>query len=78
MLPSSSVINKIPIKNRTNSASAEFHCMTALIIDPRHVRAKATIYHIQRLGIINVEVASNLNQGFVIISSGKHIDVVLI
>lgn len=74
---SSNVINKIPIKNRTNSASAEFHGMTALIIDPRHVRVKAARYHIQRLGI-NVEVASNLNQGFVIISSGKRIDVVLI
>ncbi|KAL2903703.1 Histidine kinase 3 [Bienertia sinuspersici] len=56
--------------NQTNSASAEFRGMTALIIDPRQVRVKVARYHIRRLGI-KVEVAPNLNQALVIISARK-------
>ncbi|KNA07047.1 hypothetical protein SOVF_175550 [Spinacia oleracea] len=75
---SSDVIKNKPTKTPTNSTSAEFQGMTALVIDPRQVRVKVARYHILRLGI-NVEVAQDLNQGSVIISTGKpRIDMVFI
>lgn len=49
--------------NQSSSATSEFRGMTALVVDPRPVRAKVARYHIQRLGI-NVESAPDLNQGF--------------
>ncbi|KAF3431031.1 hypothetical protein FNV43_RR25761 [Rhamnella rubrinervis] len=58
------------IINQANTASYEFQGMTALIIDPRLVRAKVSRYHIQRLGI-QVEVVSDLNQCLSIISNGN-------
>ncbi|KMT07440.1 hypothetical protein BVRB_6g150600 [Beta vulgaris subsp. vulgaris] len=74
---SNEIKNKL-LKNQINLASAEIQGMTALIIDPRQVRVKVARYHFRRLGI-NVEVASDLNQGFAIISTGKPcIDMVLI
>ncbi|XP_021745166.1 histidine kinase 3-like [Chenopodium quinoa] len=74
----SSSTKKQPTKNQNSSASAEFQGMTALIIDPRQVRVKVARYHMLRLGI-NVEVAPDLNQGSVIISTGKPcIDMVFI
>uniref|UniRef100_A0A5B6ZIH2 histidine kinase n=1 Tax=Davidia involucrata TaxID=16924 RepID=A0A5B6ZIH2_DAVIN len=67
-----------PINNQSNSVSSEFRGMTALVVDPRPVRAKVSRYHIQRLGI-QVEVVSDLNQGFSCISSGNTvIDMALI
>ncbi|KAL0004607.1 hypothetical protein SO802_012168 [Lithocarpus litseifolius] len=66
------------INNQSNSASTEFQGMTALVVDPRPVRAKVSRYHIQRLGI-SVEVVSDLNQGWSNISSGNGaIDIVLV
>jgi len=66
------------INNQSNSASTEFQGMTALVVDPRPVRAKVSRYHIQRLGI-SVEVVSDLNQGWSNISSGNgDIDIVLV
>ncbi|XP_057503125.1 histidine kinase 3-like isoform X1 [Actinidia eriantha] len=66
------------INHQSNSASSEFQGMTALLVDPRPVRAKVSRYHIQRLGI-HVEVVPNLNQGFSRIDSGNIvIDMVLI
>lgn len=74
---SKEIKNKL-MNNQTNSALAEFHGMTALIIDPRQARVKVARYHFQRLGI-NLEVAPDLNQGFVIVSAGKPcIDMVFI
>ncbi|GFS46541.1 histidine kinase 3 [Actinidia rufa] len=58
------------INHQSNSASSEFRGMTALLVDPRPVRAKVSRYHIQRLGI-HVEVVPNLNQGFSRIDSGN-------
>ncbi|KAA8533325.1 hypothetical protein F0562_033142 [Nyssa sinensis] len=70
--------NNQQINNQSNSVSSEFWGMTALVVDPRPVRAKVSRYHIQRLGI-QVEVASDLNQGFSCISSGNTvIDMVLV
>ncbi|XP_057949602.1 histidine kinase 3 [Malania oleifera] len=66
------------INNQSSPVSSEFKGMTALVIDPRSVRAKASRYHIQRLGI-HVEVASDLHQGFSSISSSnKKVDMVLV
>ncbi|XP_020229815.1 histidine kinase 3 [Cajanus cajan] len=58
------------INDQPQSASSEFEGMTALIIDPRPVRAKVSRYHIQRLGI-RVEMVSDLNQGLSTISNGN-------
>ncbi|KAG5029400.1 hypothetical protein JHK87_012914 [Glycine soja] len=58
------------INNQPHSASSEFEGMTALIIDPRSVRAKVSRYHIQRLGI-HVEMVSDLKQGLSTISNGN-------
>ncbi|KAE8023704.1 hypothetical protein FH972_009375 [Carpinus fangiana] len=60
----------VPINNQSKSTSSEFQGMTALVVDPRPVRAKVSRYHIQRLGI-RVEVVPDLNQGFANISSGN-------
>ncbi|XP_057494045.1 histidine kinase 3-like [Actinidia eriantha] len=66
------------INTQSSSVSSEFWGMTALIVDPRTVRAKVSRYHIQRLGI-RVEVVPHLNQVFSRIGSGKTaIDTVLI
>lgn len=66
------------INNQSNSLSSEFRGMTALVVDPRIVRVKASRYHIQRLGI-HVEVAADLSLGFSLLSSGnKVIDMILI
>ncbi|KAL5552627.1 hypothetical protein UlMin_040028 [Ulmus minor] len=58
------------INNQPNTASSEFRGMTALVVDPRPVRAKVSRYHIQRLGI-RVELVSDLNQGLSVISGGN-------
>ncbi|KAF2292901.1 hypothetical protein GH714_029717 [Hevea brasiliensis] len=58
------------ISNQSNAISSEFHGMTALVVDPRPVRAKVSRYHIQRLGI-NVEVVSDLNQALCSTSNGN-------
>ncbi|GFS33893.1 histidine kinase 3 [Actinidia rufa] len=66
------------INKQSSSVASEFRGMTALIVDPRTVRAKVSRYHIQRLGI-RVEVVPDLNQGFSRIGSGNTvIDTVLI
>lgn len=57
------------INNQPNLASSEFQGMTALVIDPRPVRANVLRYHIKRLGI-RVEIAPDLNQGLSVISNG--------
>ncbi|KAL8137799.1 hypothetical protein V2J09_003800 [Rumex salicifolius] len=49
--------------NQSGSATSDFRGMTALVVDPRPVRAKVAKYHIQRLGI-NIEAAPDLIQGF--------------
>ncbi|PON54978.1 Histidine kinase [Trema orientale] len=59
-----------PINTQPNAASSEFQGMTALVVDPRPVRARVSRYHIERLGI-HVEVVSDLNQGLSMIGSGK-------
>ncbi|KAL2547212.1 Histidine kinase 3 [Forsythia ovata] len=51
------------INNQLNSISLEFREMRALLVDPRLVRAKVSVYHIKRLGI-HVEVVRDLNKGF--------------
>lgn len=74
----SSIKSSQQIIRQTSSGPSEFQGMTAIVVDDRHVRAKASRYHIQRLGI-NVEVVSGLNHGLTIISNGKKvIDMVLI
>ncbi|XP_061338678.1 histidine kinase 3-like [Gastrolobium bilobum] len=60
------------INNQPHPASSEFQGMTALVIDPRHVRAKVSRYHIQRLGI-HVELVSDLNQGLSTISNENQV-----
>ncbi|XP_061336918.1 histidine kinase 3-like [Gastrolobium bilobum] len=69
-LPSSNECKVQLNNNQPQSASSEFEGMTALIIDPRPVRAKVSRYHIQRLGI-HAEMVSDLNQGQSTISSGN-------
>ncbi|KAF3795470.1 Histidine kinase 3 [Nymphaea thermarum] len=49
---------------------SEFQRMTALIVDPRPVRAAVTKYHLQRLGI-RVQISSDPSQGLSTILSGK-------
>lgn len=58
------------ISNQSNNVSSEFRGMTALVVDPRPVRAKVSRYHVQRLGI-RVEVVSDLSQASSSISSGN-------
>ncbi|KAK2969319.1 hypothetical protein RJ640_030860 [Escallonia rubra] len=66
------------ISNQSSAVSSDFRGMKALVVDPRSVRAKASRYHIQRLGI-HVDVVCDLNHGFSIIGSGsKAINIVLI
>lgn len=66
------------INNQSNSVSAEFRGMIALVVDPRIVRAKVSRYHIERLGI-RVEVVPDLNQCFLTIGTGNaSINMVLI
>lgn len=66
------------INNQSNSLSSEFRGTTALVVDSRIVRVKASRYHIQRLGI-HVEVAADLSLGFSLLSSAnKVIDMILI
>ncbi|KAJ6961064.1 LOW QUALITY PROTEIN: histidine kinase 3 isoform X4 [Populus alba x Populus x berolinensis] len=49
------------IKNQCNTTPSEFQDMTALVVDPKPVRASVSRYQIQRLGI-HVELVSDLNQ----------------
>ncbi|KAF2286480.1 hypothetical protein GH714_017244 [Hevea brasiliensis] len=56
------------IGNQSNTIFSEFQGMTALVVDPRPVRAKVSRYHIQRLGI-HVEVVYDLNQALCSISN---------
>ncbi|KAF9686177.1 hypothetical protein SADUNF_Sadunf03G0131500 [Salix dunnii] len=49
-------------KNQSNTISSRFQGMTALVVDPKPVRAKVSRYQIQRLGI-HVELVLDLNQG---------------
>ncbi|KAL1328594.1 hypothetical protein AAHE18_13G384100 [Arachis hypogaea] len=58
--------------SHSNPPSSEFQGMTALIIDPRSVRAKVCGYHIQRLGI-RIELVSDLAQGLSTITEGNQI-----
>ncbi|KAI9125824.1 hypothetical protein K1719_003242 [Acacia pycnantha] len=67
--PSSTEGKTQQINNQPNLESSEFQGMTALVIDPRPIRAKVLRYHIKRLGI-RVEIASDLNQGLSVISNG--------
>eukprot|EP00268_Persea_americana_P027770 TRINITY_DN2704_c0_g1_i1.p1 TRINITY_DN2704_c0_g1~~TRINITY_DN2704_c0_g1_i1.p1 ORF type:complete len:1028 (+),score=174.65 TRINITY_DN2704_c0_g1_i1:981-4064(+) len=62
------------IKCQSDSLSSEFRGMTALVVDPRPVRAKVTKYHLQRLGI-HVEMATDLNQAFSFISTGSEVTI---
>ncbi|XP_059316481.1 histidine kinase 3 [Lycium ferocissimum] len=48
------------INNQSNSVSSDFHGMRALIVDPRTVRAKVSLYHMKRLGV-HAEVVSDLS-----------------
>nr|XP_017218287.1 PREDICTED: histidine kinase 3 isoform X2 [Daucus carota subsp. sativus] len=60
------------------SGYKEFQGMKAIVVDSREVRAKASRYHIQRLGI-QVEVVIGLSHGLSVMSSGKKvIDMVLV
>lgn len=68
--PTSNECKSQQINNQPNLASSEFQGMTALVVDPRPVRAKVSRYHIQRLGI-HVEIASDLNQGLSTLSNGN-------
>ncbi|XP_057420413.1 histidine kinase 3 isoform X2 [Lotus japonicus] len=69
-LPSSNECKIQQISNQPQPASSAFEGMTALVIDPRTVRAKVSRYHIQRLGI-HVEIVSDLNQGLSTIGNGS-------
>ncbi|KAJ4710820.1 Histidine kinase [Melia azedarach] len=63
---------------QSNFVSLEFQGMTALVVDPRPVRANVSKYHIERLRI-QVEVVSDLNQGLSQICSGnKVINLILV
>ncbi|PIN11495.1 Sensory transduction histidine kinase [Handroanthus impetiginosus] len=48
------------VDDRSNPITSEFQGMRALLVDPKHVRAKVSKYHIQRLGI-HVEVVPDLS-----------------
>ncbi|KAJ6340292.1 hypothetical protein OIU77_008118 [Salix suchowensis] len=56
------------LKNQSNTMSSTFQGMTALVVDPKPVRAKVSRYQIQRLGI-HVELVLDLNQGLSSISN---------
>ncbi|GAB4828610.1 Hexokinase-3 [Ancistrocladus abbreviatus] len=76
----SSTVNELNSQqiNNQSSSTSEFQGMRALVIEPRPVRAKVSRYHIQRLGI-NVEVASDLDEAFMSLSTGNtNIDMVLV
>ncbi|KDP26817.1 hypothetical protein JCGZ_17975 [Jatropha curcas] len=60
------------ISNQSNTVPSEFRGMTALVVDPRPVRAKVSRYHVQRLGI-HIEVVSDLSQASSSISSGNSV-----
>lgn len=60
------------IKNQCNTTPSEFQDMTALVVDPKPVRASVSRYQIQRLGI-HVELVSDLNQGLSIISNENRV-----
>uniref|UniRef100_A0A1D1YY84 histidine kinase n=1 Tax=Anthurium amnicola TaxID=1678845 RepID=A0A1D1YY84_9ARAE len=51
--------------------SSEFQGMTALVVDPRPIRAKVTMYNLQRLGI-GVDIVGDLNIALSRITVGKH------
>ncbi|RZC59785.1 hypothetical protein C5167_007089 [Papaver somniferum] len=61
--------NQQIIKQASGPISSELQGMTALVVDPRLVRAQVTRYHLQRVGVRG-EIASDLNQGLSHISSG--------
>lgn len=75
--PSINVYRSQQINKQPSSAASEFEGMKALVVDPRPVRAKASRYHIQRLGI-HVEVVSDLTHGFSGIINGNVINMILI
>ncbi|KAJ6326294.1 hypothetical protein OIU78_013407 [Salix suchowensis] len=56
------------LKNQSNTMASRFQGMTALVVDPKPVRAKVARYQIQRLGI-HVELVLDLNQGLSSISN---------
>ncbi|KAJ6309563.1 hypothetical protein OIU77_015133 [Salix suchowensis] len=56
------------LKNQSNTMSSTFQGMTALVVDPKPVRAKVSRYQIQRLGI-HVELVLDFNQGLSSISN---------
>ncbi|KAJ6326284.1 hypothetical protein OIU78_013397 [Salix suchowensis] len=56
------------LKNQSNTMASTFQGMTALVVDPKPVRAKVSRYQIQRLGI-HVELVLDLNQGLSSISN---------
>ncbi|KAG5227952.1 histidine kinase receptor family protein [Salix suchowensis] len=60
------------IKNQCHTTPSEFQHMTALVVDPKPVRAKVSRYQIQRLGI-HVELVSDLNQGLSSISNENRV-----
>lgn len=68
--PDSNEIKTQKISNQPHPASSEFNGMTALVIDPRPVRAKVSRYHIQRLGI-HVEIKPDLKQGLSTVTDGN-------
>ncbi|KAI4336570.1 hypothetical protein L6164_015082 [Bauhinia variegata] len=70
--PTSNECRNQQVNNQPNPASSEFQGMTALLIDPRPIRAGVSRYHIQRLGI-HVEIVSDLNQCLSTISNGSMI-----
>ncbi|CAI0381264.1 unnamed protein product [Linum tenue] len=55
--------------SQSKMAYPEFQGMRALVVDSRQVRAKVSIYHVQRLGI-QVEVVPTLDQALSSISTG--------
>ncbi|MQL69350.1 hypothetical protein Taro_001622 [Colocasia esculenta] len=64
--------------NDTNGhRSLEFLGMTALVVDPRPVRAKVTRYHLQRLGI-RVNTVSNLNKAFSCITGKDAVNMIFV
>ncbi|PKI76991.1 hypothetical protein CRG98_002494, partial [Punica granatum] len=67
------------INSQSNPSTLEFHGMTALLVDPRPVRAKVSRYHIQRLGI-HVEVVPDLNHSLSSVTNCKttKIDMIIV
>ncbi|CAK7336151.1 unnamed protein product [Dovyalis caffra] len=60
------------IKSQYNKTPSEFQGMTALVVDPKPVRANVSRYQIQRLGV-HVELVSDLNQGLSSISNENRV-----